>query len=187
MAQQLVHREWLARYARLPGAAPAWGRSDRPDRPIDRIHRIHRIHRVHRIDRLTLRQRRVDHTRIRRPGKFRAQVPAAVGRVLEQEVLVLPTHRAALQVELRIGRTAHTDQLDALVGLGACAAGIEHTHVGLAVGVALDDQLVGGRTVVAQLGVEQQGATGPSKVSTVSVLNVLPLPSATVPVLPSAR
>ena len=70
----------------------------------------------------------------------------------------MPAHGTADQVELRVGRTTDVDQLDAAVGLRTGTAGIEHAHIGLAVSVAGDHQLVGQRAVIAQVGVEQQGA-----------------------------
>ncbi|MNU81788.1 hypothetical protein D3C71_714590 [compost metagenome] len=146
MTQQLVHCE-------LVGQVGARFRAQHRGRWFDRVNRVHRID-----DRLALRQGRVGQARVRRGRQFRAQVPAAVGRILEQEVLVLPTHGAAAQVELRIGRTAHADQLDALVGLRARAAGVEHAHVGLAIGITGDDQLVGGRVVVTEMRIEGQRA-----------------------------
>uniref|UniRef100_A0A914ZEV7 Uncharacterized protein n=1 Tax=Panagrolaimus superbus TaxID=310955 RepID=A0A914ZEV7_9BILA len=66
--------------------------------------------------------------------------------------------RAAGEIELAIGCTADLDQLDALVGLRTGTAHVVDAHVGRAAGVAADDQLVGGRIIAGQHGVEGEGA-----------------------------
>ncbi len=64
----------------------------------------------------------------------------------------------ALQGEIPVGRALDVDDLDALGGRRAFAAKIDDAYRRIAGRAALDDEPVGGGTVAAQIGVDQQRA-----------------------------